>query len=107
MRLRISPRASLEAKHHEDRSRRAGVQALTRLRLGLTPLTLRLFVLNADEVLANGPQSQRINADALALAATFPSSSFPKFESYRALGVYGIANRGNGSDMIVSIESMN
>jgi hypothetical protein len=35
------------------------------------------------------------------------SSAFPKFESYRAPGVRGIGSRGNRSDMIVSIESMN
>jgi hypothetical protein len=35
------------------------------------------------------------------------SSAFPKFESYRVPGVRGIGNRGNRSDMIVSIESMN
>ena len=35
------------------------------------------------------------------------SSAFLKFESYRAPGVRVIANRGNRSDMIVFIESMN
>ena len=35
------------------------------------------------------------------------SSSFPKFESYRAPEIRGIANRGNRSEMMVFMESMN